>query len=103
MLVGLVAVTIMLVYRVLRDDWNPAVIVSMDRLGTQELNVTAFSVEGEPTELQIIATGSLQSDTLLAAYPWLLRHSDRSVVWKMDPRSSSREKGMLVSVDDRIW
>lgn len=103
LLVGLVAVTIMLIVRVLRDDWNPAVIVSLTRLGPHELNVTAFTVEGEPAELRIVATGSLQSDTLLAAYPWLLRRSDRSIVWKMAPGSITRDRGMLVSVDDRIW
>ena len=77
--------TIMLVYKVLHDDWAPGVVVSLSDLSTDELNATAFTVEGEPTELEIRATGSLQSDTLMAAYAWILKRSDRKVVWKMRP------------------
>jgi hypothetical protein len=103
LLLGLVAVTIMLLYKVLRDDWNPGVAVSLSHLSPDELQMTAFKVEGEPTELEIQATGSLQSDTLLAAFPWILKRSDRSVAWKMEPNAGERDSGMLVSVTERIW
>ncbi|MGD8415283.1 MAG: hypothetical protein PVF33_13670, partial [Candidatus Latescibacterota bacterium] len=102
LLIGLVAVTIMLLLKVIRGDWEPGVVTSLDGLDPDNLSVTAFAVEQAPAEIEISAVGSLQSDTLLAAYPWILNRSDRSLEWRMTASNSEHDGGMLASVNDRI-
>jgi hypothetical protein len=101
LLFGLVAVTILLFYRIVRDDSDPRVVAELTDIGLDDLAMTAFEVEAEPAEVTIVATGSLQSDSVLAAYPWILRSSDRTLVWRMTAGSGVRD-GQLLSVEEDI-
>ena len=67
----------------------------------------AFAVD-DATDLGIVAYGSLEdegselSPEALAAYPWIIRRKDRSLVWRMDPSRGEVVKGTLVRVDDTV-
>ena len=103
LLVALVAVTAVVLYKIVSDDWEPGVVVSLSGLEVDDLESTAFRVVDEPTMVEISATGSRQIDTLLAAYPWIIRSSDRSLVWRLRADASDgSEGGMLVSTSQIV-
>jgi len=97
LLFGLVAATGMLIVRLVKGPPKSEALVSFDELKVDRLVQSAFDVQDRPVRVQIAATGSLQSDSVLAAYPWIRRMGDREVVWALDPSRSEPGKGMTLS------
>ncbi len=101
LLFALVGVTGILLYRMFQDTDHPhGVVVFDDGFGLDYLRHTAFEVEEAPVMVTIDATGSFQSDNVLAAYGWIVRRDDRAVVWTMRPETVTRDKGSTATIDD---
>lgn len=101
LLLGLVAVTILLVVRIFRSPSNgDSVVYFDDDHEVESLNHVAFKVRDRAVKVEITATGSLQSDDVLAAYPWVIRDEDRSLVWSLDTRKAVRGSGMTTSASE---
>ena len=82
--------------------------VTLSEIGRGDLEHQAFRIE-EPTRVNITALGSLESkdanrsaDAVMAAYPWIVRRSDRSLVWRMDPSHSEIEDGTLLRTEESV-
>jgi len=101
-LLALLAVILLLIYRVKEGPPKPKGLVVFTDIGLETLKHKAFLVERTDT-LVITATGSFEGEQNdLAAYGWVLRRDDRSVVWHMEPGASNREKKTLATVEDTI-
>ncbi len=80
-------------------------VVAFEDLNPERLRHEAFRLP-RPVRFAIDAVGSYEeastpvADTTMAAYGWIVRRSDGTVVWRMHPPRPSR--GTLVSVRDTI-
>lgn len=103
LLFGLVVVTVLLFVRVFSDSSDGlALVVFEGDFEVDDLKHGMFAVHDRPVQVRVSATGSLQSDSVIAAYPWILRHDDRTVVWKLERPRAVREKGMTLTQSDII-
>jgi len=103
LLLGLVVVTILLLVRLFAGKSNGDALVFFEGdFEVDDLKHSAFAVHDRQVKAIVTATGSLQSDTLLAAYPWILRANDRTLVWSLDPARSERGAGMTVTQTETI-
>jgi hypothetical protein len=81
--------------------------VTIHDIGTNDLEHRAFSVDG-PAVLEITAFGSLEDESDdpvagdMAAQAWITRRSDRTLIWKIDPRANPPRHGTLVHVEDTV-
>ncbi len=61
----------------------------------------AFRLD-RPTRLAVVATGSFETDSALAAYGWIVRRANRAVVWQLTPETATRERATLASATDTL-
>jgi hypothetical protein len=98
----------LIVARVLVGPGDPVGLVVISDVGPGELRHEAFALERtEP--LIVEASGSLEESYRpdqplppLAAYGWILRREDRSVVWKMEGSRSEPSSGTLVRTESSL-
>lgn len=105
LLLGLLA--ILVISRVFRGLPTPDGNVTIYDIDANELRHAAFSVSG-PATLEISAYGSLEDEKDdpvpgdMAAQAWMVRRTDRALVWKIDPRKNPPRNGTLVHVEDTL-
>lgn len=101
----LAVLAVLLVLRVFRG--LPALDgeVTMSDIDRADLVHDSF-VLSEQAVVNIVAFGSMESATNarsasmeMAAYPWIMRRSDRTMVWKMDPAHSEVVEGTLLKTE----
>ncbi len=66
-----------------------------------ELRHQAFRLD-QTARVAVTATGSFETASALAAYGWIVRRDDRSVVWQMTADNATRERGSLATTADTI-
>ena len=90
----------LVIFRVLVGPEPPRGLVVLSDIDDRELRHRQIRVDKE-TEVVIRATGSVDhpgQDGRLAAYAWILGHSDLSPVWEMNSTNLEAGKGSLVHV-----
>lgn len=103
LLTALVGVIGLLIFRMFQDTSPPhGVVVFEEGFEVDHLRHTAFEVEQAPVMVTIDAAGSFQSDDVLAAYGWIIRRDDRTVIWSMRPETVTRGKGALATIHDEV-
>ncbi len=83
--------------------------VTINDISRADLEHKAFEVL-DAADVTIVAFGSLEdanysrsSEAPMAAYPWIIRRSDRKLVWKMDPANAAvQEGGMLLRAENTV-
>ncbi len=103
-LLALAAVTLLLAYRVIEGPPSPAGAVVIDDLERDELRRHSFAINA-PVRIAIESVGSFESseaDAELAAYSWLLRREDRSVVWQLDRSAARPDRETLAAATDTV-
>lgn len=103
LLAVLAGLTLGFLIRSCADEPAPDVLVQMERLDVGELRHEAFRLD-RPARLAVAAVGAFETDAhgALAAYGWLLRRDDRSVVWQMTPGASVPGRGLLARADTTL-
>lgn len=92
----------LVVYRVMRGPATPRGNVVFASLDDRELRHAALAAEAS-VPVVIRATGSFDSrgpEGQLAAYAWMIRRSDRSLVWSMNSGNVEPGRGTLAHVRD---
>lgn len=103
LLIGLVVVTILLLFRLLGSTANgDSFVLFQGDFKVDQLRRSGFVVHNRPVEVEVSATGSLQSDSVLAAYPWILREDNRELVWTLDLRRATRGPGMTIATTQTL-
>lgn len=103
LLFGLVVVTVLLVVRIFNGTSDGDALVAFESdLKVDQLRHRAFAVRDRAVKLQISATGSLQSDSVLAAYPWIIDGTGHQLVWVLDPDRAIPGPGMTISEEDVV-
>ena len=103
-LLALFVVLLLLLYRVVEGPPAPKGAVVFTDIEPDRLRHGAFRLNG-PDTLVVTATGSFEREAHeaeLAAYGWILRRDDRTVVWKMDARTARRTRGTLAEAADTV-
>lgn len=98
----LLTLAALVIYRVMKGPSAPRGHVVFTNLDDRELQHAAL-VARAAVPVVIRATGSFTSrgpDGQLAAYGWVLRRSDRSVVWSMNAGNVAPGRGTLAHVQD---
>lgn len=87
----------LLLFRLVAGPPQPAGLVVWTELDAGALRHAAFEV-GTLARFAVEATGSFEQaegTPALAAYPWIVRRSDRTVVWRMSADDAQRDRGTL--------
>lgn len=96
----LILLTVLVALRGCSKEGRPEGIVVLTDIEPEELVEGAFGLQ-EVAQVRISATGSRDfvSDTLLAAYGWILDHHTREPVWVMSPPGPVQDSATLVHED----
>jgi hypothetical protein len=100
----LVLVAVALVAVVIRLSEARSGSAALLRVGTKDVGALrheAFQLDA-PARLAVSAAGSFESDSVLAAYGWIVRRADRAVVWQMTPDRVARGRGTLALAEDTL-
>ncbi len=90
----------LVIYRVISGPEPPSGLVVFADIGLRQLRHQAIQVDAG-TEVVVHATGSvdrLGSPGRLAAYAWILKHSDLRPTWEMNAANLEAGKGSIVHV-----
>lgn len=103
-LILLALVTLLLAYRISQGPPEPEGVVVLSDIEPERLRHAAFSLD-RPARIAIEAVGSYEStdgNASLAAYGWVLDRKDREVVWRMEPETSTRDRGSVATARDTV-
>jgi hypothetical protein len=103
-MLALFALVALVIWRVTKGPPTPEGFLVMSDLDVGRLHHEVLELTA-PATLAVEAAGSLEdadNPTVMAAYGWVLRRSDRQVVWQMDPAHAERDGGTLFKLHDTL-
>jgi hypothetical protein len=103
-MLALFALVALVIWRVTKGPPTPEGFLVMSDLDVGRLHHEVLELTA-PVTLAVEAAGSLEdanNPTVMAAYGWVLRRSDRQVVWQMDPARAERDGGTLFKLHDTL-
>lgn len=101
LLIALGFLGILLIIRMLFGSSGREGFIVIEDLKLSQLKQARIEVE-RPVKIQVEAQGSFEKAGVLAAYGWILREGDRSVVWQMNASNTQSGRGTLATSNSTI-